>query len=596
MPRFGLPSAILCVAALPACSATPPRPGAPDDVATRLPQAMKHLELARPAMPPSGTPSDFLKALSAELTRNFDALKKQARAPYFVAYESIEEGSVSISALAGTLVNTESDHTRSLDVDVRVGSPKRDNTHRLRSSSDDSGDFSSVGWLPLDDDPGAIAQSVWLTTHEEYERALEDLVRVQADEQVLVGEADDSDDFSSAPKAVYHAPEARLVVDVPGWEAKLRKASAPFREVPEILESEVRLDATSETRYVVNTEGTSLQTGRVHGRIEITASTRADDGMLLERTETVDAPAPDRLPDDAGLGSLVAKVIDDLLALRKAPLVDPYAGPAILDGRAAAVFFHEIFGHRVEGHRQKNEDEGQTFAHQVGELVMPPFLDVFDDPLVFSLNGVPLNGFYPYDDEGVPAARVPLVESGVLRGFLMSRSPARGFPASNGHGRRAQGHRVVSRQSNLVVDPRLTTTYDALRAELLREVVRQKKPFGLYFREITGGYTNTTRGGSQAFKVLPVMVYRLYPDGREELVRGVDLEGTPLAALGRIRAAANDFGVFNGVCGAESGWVPVSATSPSILVEQVEIARREKSHERPPLLPAPRFAGGRSRR
>ena len=125
-------------------------------------------------------------------------------------------------------------------------------------------------------------------------------------------------------------------------------------------------------------------------------------------------------------------------------------------------------------------------------------------------------------------------------------------------------------------------------APLWREVKRQNKPFGLLFKEITGGYTNTTRGSSQAFKVLPVMVYRIYPDGHEELVRGVDLEGTPLTALARIEAAANDFGVFNGVCGAESGWVPVSATSPSLLLGQIEVTRREKGHDRPPLLPSPR--------
>jgi predicted Zn-dependent protease len=146
---------------------------------------------------------------------------------------------------------------------------------------------------------------------------------------------------------------------------------------------------------------------------------------------------------------------------------------------------------------------------------------------------------------------------------------------------------VVSRQGNLIVDPRVTTTKEALKQRLIDEIVRQGKPFGLRFHEITGGYTNTTRYGSQAFKVLPVMVYRIYPDGREELVRGVDLEGTPLASLTQIEAAANDFEVFDGVCGAESGWVPVSATSPSILLGQIEVTRQEKSHDRPPLLPSP---------
>jgi predicted Zn-dependent protease len=218
---------------------------------------------------------------------------------------------------------------------------------------------------------------------------------------------------------------------------------------------------------------------------------------------------------------------------------------------------------------------------------MPAFLDVYDDPTLYTLNGTDLSGHYLFDDEGVTAERANLVRDGVLGGFLMSRSPIRGFDSSNGHGRRQRGYRVVSRQGNLIVDPSETTTTEGLKTLLIAEVKRQEKPFGLRFSEITGGYTNTTRAGAQAFKVLPVMVYKVYPDGREELVRGVDVEGTPLAALGQIMAAANDFQVFNGVCGAESGWVPVSAASPSLLVRQIEVARREKSAERPPLLPPP---------
>jgi predicted Zn-dependent protease len=574
---------------LAACSPASRHAETPEGTAGRiLPPGPKHLELARPALAPSGSPSKILRILRTELDRNFGILKKQPNSnPYFLAYESIDEDSVSITSSLGSLVTSDADHSRSLDVDIRLGTPKLDNTHRLRGAWDSTRDFTRIGWLPLEDDAGAVSSVAWLTTHAEYERALEDLVRVQANKQVLVDEEDVSDDFSVEAPVTYHGPEAHLAVDVPAWEARLQKLSAAFRTVPEILESEVQFEASAETRYLVTSEGTDVQEGRLHGRILVTASTTADDGMRLERTETLDAPSADRLPPDAAIEALVQTVIKDLLALRKAPPIEPYAGPAILDGRAAGVFFHEIFGHRVEGHRQKDEEEGQTFSHQIGEPVMPAFLDVFDDPSAFSLNGTPLNGFYPYDDEGVRGARVPLVEDGKLRNFLLSRSPATGFPHSNGHGRRAHGHRVVSRQGNLVVDPAVTTTREGLTQALLDDIRREKKPYGLYFQEITGGYTNTTRGSSQAFKVLPVMVYKIYPDGRQELVRGVDLEGTPLAALARIEAAANDFGVFNGVCGAESGWVPVSATSPSILLGQIEVTRREKSHDRPPLLPPP---------
>ncbi len=280
-------------------------------------------------------------------------------------------------------------------------------------------------------------------------------------------------------------------------------------------------------------------------------------------------------------------VINDLIALRKAPLADPYVGPAILEGRAAGVYFHEIFGHRVEGHRQKGHVEGQTFAKQVGKEVLPTFIDVYDDPTIAGLAGVELNGFYRVDDEAVVSQRASLVEGGVLKGFLMSRSPARGFNHSNGHGRRQAGRPVVARQGNLIVHPRRVTTPEALKERLLLEVKRQGKPYGLRFTVVEGGFTNTSRHGAQFFKVKPVMVYKIFPDGHEELVRGADIEGTPLTSISKVQLAANDMVVFNGYCGAESGMVPVSAASPSLLVSTVEIARRMTGKERPPILPAP---------
>jgi len=570
------------------CGGRTGAPKGPGDRESALPVAAKRLDLVRPTRPSGAEPEKLLTILGAELERNVTELRKQGKdAPYFVSYEAIDEVQTTAEGEFGALVSSKDERSRSLDVDVRIGDHHLDSTHRLRGDWDATRDFTRAAWLPIEDDEPAIRSVAWLTTHAEYDRALEDLIRVKANKKLLVEEEDDSNDFSDDRVTSFREAPAKISVDVHAWEAKVREWSAPFAKHPEILESKVVLSGAAETRYLVTSEGASVQVARTHARIEITASATADDGMRLERMETIDVPTPAELPGDGVVKPLVERVIGDLLALRKAPPIEPYAGPAILDGRAAGVFFHEIFGHRVEGHRQKDEEEGQTFAHVVGQPVMPAFLDVFDDPTVASLNGIPLNGFYPIDDEAIPGQRASLVDHGVLTGFLLSRSPARGFPHSNGHGRREHGHRVVSRQANLVVDPRQTTTPEALKRRLIEDLARQKLPYGLRFHEITGGYTNTTRSGSQAFKVLPVMVYRIYPDGREELVRGVDLEGTPLAALARIEGAANDFEVLNCVCGAESGWVPVSASSPSILLGQIEVTRKEKSHERPPLLPAP---------
>jgi predicted Zn-dependent protease len=251
-----------------------------------------------------------------------------------------------------------------------------------------------------------------------------------------------------------------------------------------------------------------------------------------------------------------------------------------------------VFGHRIEGHRQKDDEEGQTFAKKIGEKIMPDFIDVFDDPSITMLDGVELNGFYRYDDEGVPGAKASLVEHGVLQTFLLGRSPTRGFTRSNGHGRRDQGRTATSRQANLIVAPSQTVDRATLTQQLLAEVKKQGKPYGLVFRELEGGFTMTERYTPQAFKLLPIMVYRVYLDGREELVRGADLEGTPLSALADIEAAGDDLTTFNGYCGAESGWVPVSASSPSLLISHVEVAKKTADQSKPPTLPPPPLEGG----
>jgi len=310
--------------------------------------------------------------------------------------------------------------------------------------------------------------------------------------------------------------------------------------------------------------------------------------MDLTASESFEAVQPDALPPDDVILEAVRRVATDLSKLIDAPVVDPYVAPAILSGRAAGVFFHEIFGHRVEGHRQKDVTEGQTFTNSVGAQVLPEFLSVIFDPTRRRLGETALMGWYRYDDEGVKARRVPVVENGVLKTFLMSRSPIRGFSKSNGHGRRQTGREVVSRQSNLFVESEHQVPEQRLREMLLEEIQRQKRDYGFYFEEVTGGFTLTARRGVEAFKVIPLIVYRVYPDGRpDELVRGADIVGTPLAAFTKIIATGDTPGIFNGFCGAESGNVPVAAVSPALLVSEIEIQRKRRSQARPPLLPRP---------
>jgi predicted Zn-dependent protease len=430
---------------------------------------------------------------------------------------------------------------------------------------------------------------MWLATDERYKNAAERLVKVQAERAINAADDDTSDDFSADPPGTFVGASATLDLDRRTWEERVKALSAAFRQRPEIIEANVELSASAETHYLTSSEGASLQRGGTHARLVFTAQSKADDGMDLQLQDTVDASSFARLPDQSTLLARVQSLVDRVVALRSAPVAEPYVGPAILDGRAAAVFFHETFGHRVEGHRQKDDQEGQTFAKKIGERVMPDFIDVWDDPTVRTLNGTELNGYYPFDDEGIAAQKASLVDKGILKGFLMSRAPTRGFSHSNGHGRRASGQDVVARQANLVVDPARVHTKEDLKKMLLAEVKKQGKPYGLRFADVEGGYTTTARADIQAFKVRPVVVYQVFPDGHEELVRGVDLEGTPLTSLSTILAAGNDFAVFNGFCGAESGWVPVSAASPSLLVGQMEVAHKQKASDKPPILPPPSF-------
>jgi predicted Zn-dependent protease len=204
------------------------------------------------------------------------------------------------------------------------------------------------------------------------------------------------------------------------------------------------------------------------------------------------------------------------------------------------------------------------------------------------MSGVDLNGWYEYDDEGVAGKPVKAVENGVLKSFLMSRSPIDGFDHSNGHGRRQPGLEVVSRQSNLLVTSTKSVSDQRLRQMLVEEIKRQNKPYGLYFEDIQGGFTTTQRSGLQAFKVIPVIVYKVYADGRpDELIRGADIVGTPLASFAKILATSDKTDVFNGYCGAESGSVPVSAVSPAILISEMEIEKKDQSQDLLPLLPSP---------
>ncbi len=528
----------------------------------------------------------LIRILSDELDRNFRILKEKADpAPYYIAYEVTEREAAGVSATLGALDNARQDRSRVLDVTVRVGTPALDSYHRIRGQY---AHFTAAVPLPLEDNPAAIQRVLWLETDRVYRQAAERLIRIKSNQDVSVAEADDSADFSSEIPVTWFEPVPRLAFPLDQAEARVRKLSRVFEDFPSLIMSSVSLSANRETRYFVNTEGTRLQHGRGFAGISFSARSKAADGMDLGVADGFDATDIAALPKDDVVLKAVERVASLSAALPRAPVVDPYAGPAMLSGRAAAVLFHEIFGHRIEGHRQKDESQDQTFTKMVGKPVLPDSLSVVFDPTRRKAGDTWLNGSYLYDDEGVKAQPVTIVDKGVLKAFLMSRSPIHGFSQSNGHGRRQPGREVVSRQSNLFVESSQMVSEAKLRETLLAEIRRQNKPYGLYFEQVTGGFTTTGRQGVQAFKVIPVIVYRVYPDGRpDELVRGADIVGTPLASFARIIATGGRQEVFNGYCGAESGSVPVAAVAPALVISELEIQKKPKSEDRPPFLPPP---------
>jgi TldD protein len=543
---------------------------------------------APPAQQPAQVaPSPLLATMSQELDREMPILSKASPPAYFVGYILTSSDRSEVMGSNGALLSSEESHSRWLETQVRAGSYDLDNTHKVGNSNPGQGSFGMS--VPIDDAPDVLRRAMWQETDKQFRAASEGLIKINTSKEVQVQtDAEHAPDFAREKPHTFYGPEVSVHPDRKPWEAKVRLYTRAFRESPQILNSIVTFSATGDNQYQVTSEGTRLQFGQVHYRLELFIQGKAPDGMDINRYYNFDWANPSDAPEDKTVlaeGQVLRKELEALVA---APLVEPYAGPAMLTGRATAVFFHEVFGHRAEGFRQKDINEGQTFANKVGDPILPKFLSIYDDPTQRILGKDVLIGFYPFDDEGTPSERVTLVDHGVLKNFEMSRQPLKGFPVSNGHGRRQIGAQPVSRQGNLIVQSNLTVTNAELRKKLIEEIKRQGKPFGLLIDDIAGGFTFTGRGQPQAFQVQPLVVYKVYADGRpDELVRGVDIVGTPLVSLTKIVATGDTMETFNGYCGAESGSVPVSASAPAILITEMEVQKKETSTDKPPILPSP---------
>lgn len=532
----------------------------------------------------------LLKALEDEVAREMELLKNEEVPPYFIGYRVSDTENWSVSASFGDSYGKKSSRSRNLTISVRVGDYKLDNSEELRG--DRSSYFYSMPSpvdLPMDDNIDAIRSIIWKNTDREYKKAVDKFAKVKANLAVKVEKEDTSDSFSrEEPGQYFEPPLEGIDIDMDLWENKMKMYSELFLQEKDIYSCNASMNFFVERKYFVSSEGTRTVHNFTYSGININGTIKADDGMVMPLYKSYFAFLPEDLPSDEEIIKDVKGIIDTLSRLKEAPLAEPYSGPAIMSGSAASVFFHEIFGHRLEGHRQKSSSDGQTFKDMVGKSILPGHMSITFDPRARTYKGFDLSGYYPYDDEGMEGKRVEVVKNGILQEFLMSRSPIENFPGSNGHGRAQTGYQTVTRQSNMIIETERDLSYEDLRKIMINEIEEQGKEYGYLFVSTVGGFTMTGRYAPNAFNVTPVEVYRIYADGREdELVRGVDMIGTPLAMFSQIAEAGGEPDIFVGFCGAESGSVPVSAVSPYIYVKMIETQRKDKSQDRPPILPRP---------
>lgn len=550
-----------------------------------------------------------LRAMQAELKRSMKGLGggKGRPKPYFLSIWIQQAEERYVETVSGAVVQEHpEDHPRRYaSVEVRLGSYDLDSSNLIWDKEEHESledDFGPDGWkvtrVPVEDDPKSIRGALWLLADISYKRALRDYQRKTAEDATLVREAD-LKDFTREQPVVAVQPIKPLQIDLDAWRDLGRKATSMLAKEPLLYSPTCWVQGNRVIDYFVNSEGTIIRTSSVTYTLSLTAYARAEDGEALDSFRFYYTANAQELPREADFLREAKNLAKELLALRKAAKLPPFTGPAILAPDVAGVLFHEALGHRLEGERQRDPRSGQTFKGKVGQKILPDWLSVADDPSLSEAGGHSLVGHFDFDNQGVPGRRTVLVDRGVLKNYLLSRTPLPGSQLSNGHGRAESPYQISmyvpsgprARMAVLQVTSNKSLTAEEMKQTLIQEAKRQKKPFGLILKKAQGGDTDTYGGNYQAFRTSPGLVYKIDVDsGKETLVRGVEIVGTPLVTLERILAVGDEpesERVWNASCGAETGWVPVSTISPSILTGLVELQRITLKPERPPHLPSP---------
>jgi len=511
----------------------------------------------------------LLEALLTELDRSKAQLKMdQVQPPYFIEYRVNDVDDFSAEAAFGALRESQHGHYRVLRVVVRVGDYKQDSFYARGEGE------STI--LPLDNDPIALRHQIWLATDDAYKAAGQALAEKQAELKRFSADTNPIDDFAKSAPLIAVEPTVSLKVDETSWKKTLEEVTDVYRKYPDVQAVSASARFTSVNEYLVNTEGTVTRCGKTTYSVQLNSTAQADDGMRLSRSPAFVVARMEELPSHDALVTDSKDMLDTIIALRKAPIVEEeYRGPVLFSADAADDVVASLIGQNVVGRKpalgRPNRTTG-AFATSYKARVLPNFLSVVDDPTLKDFQGKSLIGSYMFDSEGVKAQSVNTIENGTLTNYLIGRQPLRDFPASNGHGRAGAGMAASPNVGVLLLKSNEAQSREDLKKKVISMVKEQGKPYG-YRVETLGQPGNTPR-----------LLYRVYAnDGHEELVRGAVFSELDTRALRTaVIAAGNDPLVSN-----RPGGVPTTVISPSLLFDELEVKRADTSKDKLPEYPAP---------
>ena len=536
-----------------------------------------------------------MKAMKDELARTMDRLRMgELEKPYFVSYTARSNRRLTVRCDFGGLVIAESNPERTLKADVRVGDAAFDSTHYVALDSWRYRPY--IGDLPLEDDYDAVRTALWSLTDEAYKSALEKLSQKKAyrNQHPVVDQIPDLS--TDTPAHLLLAP-ASEIPDRKAWEERACALSREFRKFPAIQDSWVYVDLSVENRYYVDSQGGAYSKPAEDIEVQFGAGAQAPDGMETQQSRRLLYQSNAQIPSQEALTREARAFAEDVSAWTKAPAQSEYIGPVLFTGDGAAEFFNQLLAHQVSNPRSlwlENEGEKKRFgsgalAARLGLRVAAPFLDAVDDPRPETEQGKPLAGHYLIDDEAIPAQPVHVIEKGRLKDLLMSRSPAKGRPVSNGHGRGGFWDLPTARPGTLFV----SVSSGMARADLRKRFLDLVKEGGLEYGLEVRRLALEDQKGEDDLLSDPTVLYRVYPDGREERVRDAEFEGVSQRAMRDIVAGSSERTVYNyyerGHLQGNRGELPATVVAPDVLIEELEFKKTEKKPEKLPYLKHPYF-------